>query len=110
MLCHGLADMLSVLGAFGPSCRGEAFIYRPFGTWPLPTGASEASPHGEAFIYRPFGTWTLPTGISEASRRGEGGLCRLFGTEAGADIRSGLQPGLMEAGSKEVTWTFEVIN
>ena len=86
MLCHGLADMLSVLGAFGPSCRGEAFIYRP------------------------FGTWTLPTDTSEASRRGEGGLCRIFGTEAGADIRGGLQPGLMEAGSKEVTWTFEVIN
>ena len=57
-----------------------------------------------------FGTWTLPTGTSEASRRGEGGLCRIFGTEAGADIRGGLQPGLMEAGSKEVTWTFEVIN
>ena len=34
------------------------------------TGASEPSPRGEAVIYRPFGTATLPRGVSEASPRG----------------------------------------
>ena len=38
------------------------------------------SSRGEAVIYRLFGTATLPTGTSVASSRGEGGFYRHFGT------------------------------
>ena len=63
-----------------PSPRGEAVIYRPFGTATLPRGVSEASPRGKGVIYRLFGTATPPRGISEPSSRGKAFFYPAFGT------------------------------
>ena len=53
------------------SRRGEAVIYRLFGTATPSTSTSVASSRGEGGFYRPFGTGTLNRATSGAGSRGE---------------------------------------